>query len=331
MASVPTYQQTVPPPSDQTPPDQTPRRKRTQWIRDVYVHRSLLMLLIPGTVYLLVFHYLPIYGMTLAFKSFDVNEGILGSPWATPLLKHFNKLFLDPTGFVRTVLNTIRLAVLTTIFGFPAPIILAILLNELRSQTYKRSIQTILYFPHFLSWPFLGALVIEFMSPGSGVMGTLYRAAGLDPPYFMIDPQTWLAVYVISGVWKEVGFGTIVYLASIASIDQELYEAAYIDGANRTSMAWHITLPSMIPVITILFIFRMGGLISANFDQVFNLYNYLVYDVADVIDTYIYRLAFEGFQYEFTTALTILRTGVSMILVWGTNAIVRRYSDYAIW
>lgn len=326
MASVRTYQQTV-----AEPRAQTPSRKRAQWVRDVYRHRSLLLLLIPGTAYLIVFHYLPLYGMTLAFKDFDVYKGILGSPWASPLLEHFNRLFLAPDAFVRTVVNTIRIALLTTLFGFPAPIILAIVLNELRSQTYKRTIQTILYFPHFLSWPFLGALVIEFMSPGSGVMGALYRAAGLDPPYFMIDPQSWLAVFVISGIWKEVGFSTIVYLASIASIDQELYEAAYIDGAGRTSMAWHITLPSMIPVITILFIFRMGGLISVNFEQVFNLYNKLVYDVADVIDTYIYRLAFEGFQYEFSTALTTLRLGVSMILVWGTNAIVRRYSDYAIW
>ena len=326
MASVPTYQQSV-----AKPRAQAPSRSRAQWIREVYRHRSLLLLLIPGTAYLIVFHYLPLYGMTLAFKEFDVYKGILGSPWADPLLEHFNKLFLAPDAFVRTVVNTIRLALLTTLFGFPAPIILAILLNELRSQPYKRTIQTILYFPHFLSWPFLGALVIEFMSPGSGVMGALYRAAGLDSPYFMIDPQSWLAVFVISGIWKEVGFSTIVYLASIASIDQELYEAGYIDGAGRTSMAWHITLPSMIPVITILFIFRMGGLISVNFEQVFNLYNQLVYDVADVIDTYIYRLAFEGFQYEFSTALTMLRLGVSMILVWGTNAIVRRYSDYAIW
>ena len=326
MASVPTYEQTV-----AKPRTETPSRKRAQWIREVYRHRSLLLLLIPGTAYLIVFHYLPLYGMTLAFKEFDVYKGILGSPWAEPLLEHFNKLFLAPDAFVRTVVNTIRIALLTTLFGFPAPIILAILLNELRSQTYKRTIQTILYFPHFLSWPFLGALVIEFMSPGSGVMGALYRAAGLDSPYFMIDPQSWLAVFVISGIWKEVGFSTIVYLASIASIDQELYEAAYIDGAGRTSMAWHITLPSMIPVITILFIFRMGGLISVNFEQVFNLYNKLVYDVADVIDTYIYRLAFEGFQYEFSTALTMLRLGVSMALVWGTNAIIRRFSGYAIW
>ncbi len=301
------------------------------WLREVYVHRSLLVLLIPGLAYLIVFHFLPLYGMTLAFKSFDVNEGILGSPWANPVLKHFNKLLLNPDAFLRTILNTIRIAVLTTVFGFPAPIILAILLNELRSQTYKRTVQTILYFPHFLSWVFLGAMVVEFMSPGSGVMGALYRAFGARAPYFMVDPQAWLAVYILSGIWKEVGFSTIVYLASIASIDQELYEAGYIDGAGRMSMAWHITLPSMIPVITILFIFRMGGLLSANFEQVFNLYNPLVYEIADVIDTYIYRLAFEGFQYEFSTALTMLRTGVAMILVWGTNAIVRRFSDYGIW
>lgn len=301
------------------------------WLREVYVHRSLLVLLIPGLAYLIVFHFLPLYGMTLAFKSFDVNEGILGSPWANPVLKHFNKLLLNPDAFLRTIFNTIRIAVLTTVFGFPAPIILAILLNELRSQTYKRTVQTILYFPHFLSWVFLGAMVVEFMSPGSGVMGALYRAVGAQAPYFMVDPQAWLAIYVLSGIWKEVGFSTIVYLASIASIDQELYEAGYIDGAGRMSMAWHITLPSMIPVITILFIFRMGGLLTANFEQVFNLYNPLVYEVADVIDTYIYRLAFEGFQYEFSTALTMLRTGVAMILVWGTNAIVRRFSDYGIW
>ena len=326
MATVPTYQQTV-----ESPSTQTPRRKRTQWIRDVYVHRSLLLLLIPGTIWLIIFQYLPLYGMTLAFKEFDVNDGILGSPWATPLLKHFERLFLDPTAFLRAVKNTIRLAVLTTIFGFPAPIILALLLNELRSQTYKRTVQTIVYFPHFLSWVFLGALVVEFMSPGSGVVGAIYRFFGAQAPYFMVFPRPWLSVYIISGIWKEVGFGTIVYLASIASIDQELYEAGYIDGAGRFSMAWHITLPSMIPVITILFIFRMGGLVSANFQQVFNLYNPLVYEVADVIDTYIYRLAFEGFQYEFSIAVTALRTFVNIVLVWGTNFIVRRFSEYALW
>ena len=228
-------------------------------------------------------------------------------------------------------LNTVRLAILTTLFGFPAPIILAILLNEIRSSTYKRTIQTILYFPHFLSWVFLGAMVVEFMSPGSGVVGALYRAFGVDPPYLMIQPTPWLAVFVASGIWKDVGFGTIIYLASIASIDQELYEAAYIDGVGRTGMAWHITLPSMLPVITILFIFRMGGLMQANFDQVFWLYNSLVYSVGDVIDTYIYRTGIVGIQYEFATALTILRTGISFVLVWGTNYIVSRFSQYALW
>ena len=202
------------------------------WVRDVYVHRSLLMLLIPGAIYFVIFHYLPIYGLTLAFKQFDVNEGILGSPWATPILKHFNRVLVAPEAFLRVTLNTFRIAILTTLFGFPAPIILAILLNEIRSSTYKRTIQTILYFPHFLSWVFLGAMVVEFMSPGSGVVGALYRAVGVDPPYLMIQPTPWLAVYVASGIWKEVGFATIVYLASIASIDQELYEAAYIDGVG---------------------------------------------------------------------------------------------------
>ena len=326
MASVPTYQQTA-----SSHSTQLSRRSRTRWIREVYRYRSLLMLLIPGTIYFVVFHYFPIYGLTLAFKAFDVNDGILGSPWATPLFKHFNRLFLDPDAFVRAVVNTIRLGVLTTVLGFPAPIILAILLNEIRSSAYKRTIQTVLYFPHFLSWIFLGGLVLEFMSPGTGVMGAIYRAFGAQAPYFMVFPDTWLAVFLISGIWKEAGFGTIVYLASIASIDQELYEAAHVDGAGRISMAWHITLPSMIPVITILFIFRMGGLMSANFEQVFNLYNPLVYEVADVIDTYLYRLAFQGFQYEYGTALTILRTGVSFILVWGTNLIVRRFSEHALW
>lgn len=326
MASVPTYQQTVTAHSTQLA-----RRNRGQWIRDVYKYRSLLILLIPGTVYFIIFHYLPIYGMTLAFKDFDVRDGILGSPWADPLLKHFNKLFLDPSAFLRAVRNTISIALLTTLFGFPAPIILAILLNELRSSAYRRTIQTVVYLPHFLSWVFLGALVVEFMSPGTGVVGALFRFFGAQAPYLMVDPQAWLIVFILSGLWKEVGYGTIVYLASIASIDQEMYEAGYIDGAGRLSMAWHITLPSMLPVITILFIFRMGTLISANFEQVFWLYNPLVYEVADVIDTYLYRLAFEGFQYEYGTALTILRMGVSFALVWGANRIIRRYSEYTLW
>lgn len=297
-------------------------------LRDVVKYRHMMLLLIPGIVYLVVFHYFPMYGLVLAFKDFEIEKGILMSPWAG--LKHFRRLFMGDQ-LPKLIFNTVRISLLTTLFGFPAPIILAILLNELRSPGFKRTAQTILYFPHFLSWVFLGAVVIEILSPSSGLVGAFYRMIGRKAPYLMIDPGAFIPILIISGIWKSAGYGTVIYLASIAGINPELYESAMIDGAGRFRMAIHITLPSLLPVITILLILRMGGLLSVNFEQVFNLMNPLVLDVADVLDTYIVRIGLQGFQYEFATAISLFRALVGFFLVFITNLVAKRMSEYALW
>ena len=297
-------------------------------LRAVVKYRYMMMLLIPGMVYVLVFHYFPMYGLVLAFKDFDIEKGLLMSPWVG--LKHFRRLFMGDQ-LPKLIFNTIRISVLTTVFSFPAPIILAILLNELRSPGFKRTAQTILYFPHFLSWVFLGAVVIEFLSPSSGVVGAIYRIIDKPAPILMYRPGAFIPILIISGIWKGAGYGTVIYLASIAGIDPELYEASMIDGAGRFRMAVHITLPSLLPVVTILLILRMGSLLSVNFEQIFNLMNPLVVDVADVLDTYIVRIGLQGFQYEFATAVSLFRAIVSFALVFVTNIIAKRLSEYALW
>ena len=291
-------------------------------------YRYMMMLLIPGIVYLLVFHYFPMYGLVLAFKDFHIEKGLLRSPWAG--LKHFRRLFMG-NQLPKLIFNTVRISVSMTIFSFPAPIILAILLNELRSTAFKRTAQTILYFPHFLSWVFLGAVVIEFLSPSSGVVGAIYRLIDKPAPILMYRPGAFIPILIISNIWKGAGYGTVVYLASIAGINPELYESAMIDGAGRFRMAIHITLPSLLPVITIFLIFRMGSLLNANFEQIFNLMNPLVLDVADVLDTYIVRIGLQGFQYEFATAVSLFRAVVGFVLVFCTNLIAKRLSEYALW
>lgn len=291
-------------------------------------YRYLTLLLIPSLAYFIVFHYVPVYGLQIAFKDYNFFDGIWGSAWVG--LEHFKHLF-ELGSFWQVFRNTIVISLYKFIFGFPAPIIFALLLNELRVLLFKRVVQTISYFPHFVSWVILGGVLVQFLSPSIGPINIVLKAIGLDPIYFLADPNWFRSVLVITEVWKGLGWGTIIYLAALSGINPELYEVATVDGANRFQRVWHITLPSMVPVITIMMILTIGQLINDDFDQVFNLYNPAVYSVGDVLSTYTYRYGLVDLQYSFATAVGLFKNVISLILVLAANSIAKRLNDYALW
>ncbi|MDD9987368.1 MAG: ABC transporter permease subunit [Spirochaetaceae bacterium] len=296
--------------------------------RELFRHRYLLLLMLPGIAYFVVFRYVPIYGVILAFKEYDVYEGILFSPWVG--LKHFRRLF-EQHDVARVFWNTVEISVLRIVFGFPMPIILALLLNEIFNTKFKRTVQTISYLPHFLSWVVVAGLITELLSPSRGIYGYLMRLIGADTTV-LLTSQTWfIPILIISGIWKEVGWGTIIYLATMSSINPELYEAAVVDGASRWRRAISITLPGILPVTAILLILSMSQILNAGFDQIFNLYNTLVYEIADIIDTYIYRVGLQSFEFEFATAVGLTKNVIALVLVLTVDRVVRRFTGYGLW
>lgn len=301
-------------------------RKQT-WGR-VARMRSFYVLLSLSLALLILFKYVPIYGALIAFKDFNVIKGILGSPWND--FANFERLFNDPF-FLRVLWNTFWLSILRIVFAFPAPVILALLLNELRSGIYKRAVQTVSYLPHFMSWVVLGGILREILSPQRGVIAYLYDALGLEPVAWLINIPTFRGVLVVTGIWQSVGWGTIVFLAALSSVDPELYESADIDGAGRFKKATHITVPSMVPVIVILLLLQVAKVLDESFDQIFNMYNPLVYEVADVIDTYIYRSGILDGNYGYSAAVGLFKNVAGLIIVLGVNEVVRRYSEYGLW
>jgi putative aldouronate transport system permease protein len=290
--------------------------------------KYLFLLMLPGIVYFVIFKYIPIYGVVLAFKEFNPMDGILGSPWAG--LKYFERIFVSDS-VLQVLYNTLRISFLKIALGFPAPILFALLLNEIMNNKLKRIIQTISYLPHFLSWVVISGLVFQLLSPSYGLYGYIYDLMGWKTEVLLSKPGSFLAIIVTSDIWKEFGYGSIIYLAAIAGISSEMYEAAKIDGAGRFKQIFYITLPSLLPVISIMFVLRLGNVLDAGFDQIFNLYNPVVYGVADIIDTYVYRIGLADFQYSFGTAVGLCQGVVALVLVVSANWIVRKMTDHSIW
>ncbi|MDF2668295.1 MAG: protein lplB [Paenibacillus sp.] len=286
-----------------------------------------LMLLLPA-VHLAVFHYAPMYGVLIAFKDYRVGLGIWGSPWNN--FEHF-RYMLDDFVFLRALRNTFLISLLRLFFGFTMPIIFALMLNELRTRFFKRAIQSLSYLPHFLSWVIVASMVVEIVSPQRGILNYVITLFGGDPINFLSSKLFFIPLLLITDVWKEIGWASIIYLASIASISPELYEAAESDGANRYQKMIYITLPSLIPVITILFLLRLGHILSGGFDQILNLYNPLVYEVADIIDTYVYRVGLLEVRFDYSAAVGLFKNVVGVILLVTVNQFVRKHSDYGVW
>ncbi|WP_233713630.1 ABC transporter permease [Lederbergia citri] len=301
--------------------------KKSTWEQMKRMKLLYLMLLFPA-IMLFIFNYLPMYGVIIAFKNFSPGLGIWDSPWND--FEHFKRLFTDFM-FLRALKNTLIISILKIVIAFPAPIIFAILLNEIRNQKFLKVTQSISYLPHFMSWVILSAMIIEVFSPQRGIINFIITAFGGDPVNFLASKVFFIPVLLLTDIWKEIGYGAIIYLATIASIDPALYEAAEMDGAGRFKKMIHITLPSIMPMVIILFILRLGGILNAGFDQILNLYNPLVYEVADIIDTYVYRSGLEQFQFDYATAVGLFKNVIGIIFILGANAIIRRKSEHGIW
>lgn len=303
-----------------------PKKKRP--FKNVIKYKFLFLLMAPGVLYYLIFRYYPMYGLTLAFKEFDPNLGIVGSPWIG--LKYIKQIFELKDAQV-AIFNTIRISSLKILFGFPAPVILALLINEVRNVRFKKTVQTISYLPYFLSWVVVAGLIITVLSPSRGIYGIVCQLLNIHPRIILADSKMFVPMLVITDMWKNVGYGTVIYLATIAGISTELYEAAAIDGAGRFRQCLSITLPSMMPVMSLLMVLSLGSILDAGFDQIFNLYSPLVFNVADIIDTYIYRISFGNFQYSFSAAVTLVKTVIAFTLVMSTNWIAKKTFKYSIW
>lgn len=291
--------------------------------------RHLYLMLLPVVVFYLLFKYAPMLGEMIAFKDYRFADGILGSKWVG--LKHFHSLFAS-LDFWRVLRNTLLLNVYSLVFGFPVPILLALLLNEVRKEWYKRTVQNLLYLPHFISWAVLGGIFIAMLSPSTGVVNmVLTRVFGMEPIYFMASSGWWPVAYTLSGIWREAGWGTILYLAAMASIDPQLYEAAKMDGASKLRQIWHITLPGIRGTIAILLVLRMGHMMDVGLEQTLVLQNASVLDVADVISTYVYRVGLQNMNYSYTTALGLFQSLVGLVLVLSVNRAIRLFGERGLW
>ncbi|MDY5015167.1 MAG: ABC transporter permease subunit [Eubacteriales bacterium] len=287
-----------------------------------------MLMLLVGLVYYAIFCYGPMYGIQIAFKDYKFRRGIWGSEWVG--LEWFRKMF-SGQNFLMVFRNTLLISLYKLIAGFPAPIIFALLLNELDGKWFKKTIQTVSYLPHFLSWVILGGIFMQILSPSTGAVNYIIKMFGGTPIYFLGDIRWFRSTMVILSVWKGFGWGSIIYLATMSSINPELYEAATIDGANRWRQTINITLPALAPIIAIMFIMNSGSIINDDFDQIFNLYNETVYRVGDVISTYTYRQGLVEMKYSYTTAVGLFKNVISFGIILLTNFITSKFSDYGIW
>ncbi|RKN84518.1 ABC transporter permease [Paenibacillus ginsengarvi] len=290
----------------------------------------LYLLLVPGIAFYIVFKYVPIVGYVMAFQDFKIGKGLFGSPWVG--LDNFYYMFQD-NNFLNALRNTVIISVYKLIFGFACPIILALLLNEVISSRFKKVVQTISYLPHFISWVIIAGILTGILSSKGIINYVIVEIFHQDKIVFLADPRFFRSIMVITEVWKSVGWGTIIYLATISGIDTEMYEAAIVDGCSRFKQAMLITLPSMIPTIIILLILNLGGILNAGFEQIYLFYTPPVYPVADILDTLALRIGIQNnFNYGVATAITIFKSFVGLILIIIVNRIVKYVDkDHGIW
>lgn len=293
---------------------------RIGFIRSVKKYNQLYLLFIPAVVYFIMFHYIPMAGTVIAFKDYNPIKGLLGSPWAG--LKYFRQAFTDYY-FWRVLRNTVILSLMRIFLAFPVPIILALLLNEIRHLGFKRSVQTVIYLPHFVSWVIMGAIILNFLSL-KGVINNVIELLGGERIYFMSKPEYFRPIVVITAIIKEAGWGTILYIAAITGINPEIYDSALVDGATRFQRMIYITLPGISNTIVMLFILQFGGLLAESFDQIYMLSNSLVMETADVIPTYVYRTGILNGRYSYTTTVGLFQSLVGLGLIIGSDRLFKK-------
>ncbi|WP_407639796.1 ABC transporter permease [Bacillus sinesaloumensis] len=289
-------------------------------------YQMLYYIAIPGILYFIIFKYIPLMGSVIAFKDYNIFKGVFDSPWAG--LKHFEALFVNPDA-LRILKNTLLLS-FYDILVFPAPLILALMLNELRLAIYKRIVQTVIYMPHFLSWVIISGIFIGILSPSTGIVNQFIQWLGGEPIYFLGSEHFIRPILIIAHLWQSVGWGTIIYLAALTAVNPELYEAAKVDGANRWKQTIHITIPAILPTFCVLFLLQIGNFLDFGFERVYVFLNPLNTVNGEVLDTYIYKVGLQQAQYSFTTAIGILKSVVGLFLLLIANFLSKRFTGNSL-
>ena len=312
----------APPPNEASVPP-TRRRKPSIWR-----HRTLYLMALPGIAYFLLFKYLPMGGLVIAFQDYMPFLGVAESPWVG--FDHFVRLFTEDTFFM-LLRNTLIVSLLLLVFSFPVPIILALMLNEIRSRVFKRSLQSIVYLPHFMSWVIVVSLFYVLLTTDGGAVNNLIAGAGGEEIAFLTDTEWLRPMYVFQNVWKSAGWGTIVYLAALTAVDVSLYEAAELDGAGRWRQTWHITLPAIRPTIVVMFILAIGDFLELGFEHMFLLLNSLNREVAEIFDTYVYTAGIQNGQLSYATAVGMFKGLVGLLLVAIANRMAKKFGEEGVY
>ena len=295
--------------------------------RDFALNKYLYIMMIPVVVYYLVFHYAPMYGALIAFKDYSPMKGIMGSDWVG--FRHFADFF-NSYYFWRILKNTITISLYSLIFEFPTPIILALLINEVRHKTFKRVAQTITYMPYFISLVVICGIITDFTN-AAGIINRIFVWMGYDGQAMLQRPELFRSIYILSEIWQRIGWESIIYIAALMGIDQEQYEAARMDGASRFKQMMHITLPGIMPTIAIMMILRMGNLLNVGFEKIILLYNPITYDTADVISSFVYRKGLLEFGWSYSSAVGLFNSVINLILLVTANYVSRRLNDSSLW
>ena len=307
------------------------KKKTSGWKKSLAKNKYLHLMIIPGLAFFLIFKYTPMYGLIIAFKHYVGAAGgfqaILNAKWVG--FKNF-EMFFHSIYFERILSNTLIISLYRILFFFPAPIILALLMNEIRSHAAKRIVQTVTYMPYFLSWVVVAGLMGILLSPDNGPVNALRQMIGMEPVYFLAQKRSFRTLLVLSEIWKNIGYGSIVYLAAITNVDPALYEAARVDGAGKTQQILHVTLPAISEIIAIMLILTVGRVLDDNFDQIFNLYSPATYEVADVFETYIYRTGITEGKFSYTAAVGLFKSAISLLLILIANRASKKMGSAGI-
>ena len=289
---------------------------------------DLYLMLIPMLLFYLLFAYKPMTSLIIAFKDYSPFLGPWESDWVG--LEHFKEFFSSPYAY-RTIRNTLVISLATLVFTFPAPILLALLLNEVRNARFKKMVQTVTYIPHFISIVVICGMVNSFLSPTSGIVNKLIEFFGGDPVYFMSKPELFVPIYILVNIWRNTGYNAIVYIAALTAIPEDLYEAARVDGAGRWKQLLHVTIPGIIPTIVVMLLVQLGKILNVGYEMIILLYNPSTYETADVINTYVYRTGILEGRYDYATAIGLFNSVVALILVLGANRLSRKLTETGLW
>lgn len=296
--------------------------------KNVLKHWQLYAIMIPAILFYIFFMYRPMWGLQIAFKNFKIFTGIEKSNWVG--FAHFVK-FIESPYFWRNLKNTLLINVYGLLFGFPIPILLALMLNEVKNIYFKKTIQTMTYLPHFISIVVIAGIVVNFLSPSNGLINILIEKLGGEKTNFLVKPEYFRTIFISMNIWKEAGFNAIVYLAALSGIDPNLYEAAYVDGANKFKRILHVTIPGIMPTIIVLLVLKIGSMLSVGYEAIILLYQPATFETADVISTYVYRMGLEGAQYDYAAAVGLFNAIISVLLVVLANRVSKKFSGTSLW